>query len=728
MRASDVGLTDAEYAEICRLMGRAPNALELGLFGALWSEHCSYKNSRALLRRLPHEGPDVVAGPGGNAGVVRLTDSWEVAFKIESHNHPSYVEPVQGAATGVGGILRDIIAMGARPIAVADLLRFGTDVHSHHLRQGVVRGIGLYGNAIGIPTVTGDLAYSDTYATNPLVNVLAVGLRRPEHAIGASTAKPGQLLVLLGQRTGRDGIHGASLLASQDFHGSEHDSMRPTVQVGDPFLGKLLMEVTLTAVERGWVGALQDLGAAGLTSAVAELSESSGVGATLWLDRVPLRQAAMTPYEIMLSETQERMLMAIDADRWDDLKALADEQEILATVIGVVEPGEMIRLLWQSEVHAEVSARWLVRGCPRREVTDEEWEGFRRPVPRPRVQAVAPGRGGARDLKSLLLDVLAHPDVRDRAFIYQQYDSTIQTRTVWGPEHDVAVLKLHEEPVGVVLSVFGTGQWASVDPYAGAAAAVIHAVSRLAALGAECLGITDGINAGNPDKAESFGQLGGLVAGVADAARALGIPVTGGNVSLHNETAGEPIWPTVMIGAVGRLADAAHPVADVVREAGARLYLLNPAPLDLGGSVVESLAGGASPYSLGPLADYRRALDAMSQSVRSGLVEAVRVVGRGGLAAALVRLLLPAPPSLGIAVTLDEDTDDAKRGRLFNEGVGQWVVALRPTCEPAFLRLCEAAQVPVCRLGAVTDVAALSIDGRVQWTRAELLAAWRPLG
>ncbi len=716
MRAEDVGLTPAEYQKIVSLMSRHPNDLELGLFGAMWSEHCSYKSSKALLAQLPRDGRHLVQGPGENAGVVRLTNDIEVAFKVESHNHPSYVEPVQGAATGVGGILRDIIAMGARPLALADMLRCGRDTKSLALLRGVIKGVGQYGNAIGIPTVTGDLAMSDTYRTNPLVNVLALGIRHPQKRIGASTAKPGDLLILAGQRTGRDGIHGASLLASRDFSRESAD-LRPTVQVGDPFLGKLLMEATLEVVEQGLLSALQDLGAAGLTSATGELCHSSGVGAILRLDAISLRQPGLSAYEIMLSETQERMLMAVSEENLAHVKAVLAHFEVPATVIGQVTADGRLVIEHHGVKTAELAALWLVSEAPQRAVDRDWWESLEA---RPAVTLHPEPQSFRADF---LPRLLADPDVRDRSFVYRQYDSMIQTNTVVGPGHDAAVLRIRGAAAGICLSVFGTGRWAAVDPYAGGAGAVLYTLAALAAQGSEPLGLTDGINAGNPEIDSSYRALAGLIRGVSDAAAAAGVPVTGGNVSLHNQTGGTAIWPTVMIGAVGRHPHPLEPVGDRLDQEGDLLYLVNPGPLDLGGSVASLLEGEATLYPRAELTRAAAVLNAVREWAASGGARAMRVVGTGGLAATLVRLMAFSHPDLGIDVRLAE-MDEDKAARFYNEAALQWVAVVPGDNRQTFLHYWRARSIDVTELGMVTSKGMLRVDNRYQWSRADLMGAW----
>ncbi|NMP23929.1 phosphoribosylformylglycinamidine synthase subunit PurL [Sulfobacillus harzensis] len=716
MQASDVGLTAEEYARITELMGREPNDLELGLFGALWSEHCSYKNSKALLSRLPHDGPYVVAGPGGNAGVVRLGDALEVAFKVESHNHPSYVEPVQGAATGVGGILRDIIAMGARPILVGDALRFGTDRHSIAILSSVVKGVGQYSNAIGVPTVTGDIGFSPTYRTNPLVNVLALGIRTPGQAMGAHTASPGQLVVLMGQRTGRDGIHGASLLASRDFDQSSQE-LRPTVQVGDPFLGKLLMEATLKTVSEGLLNALQDLGAAGLTSAVAELCAGSHVGAEIYLDRVPLREPGLSPYEIMLSETQERMLLIVSESNLKAVLDIAADFEILATVIGhTTDSGDLVLQFGQDPV-ARLKTTWLVDDAPRRAVDDSWWQALDERIEKPVPPAPA-------FQPKLLLEVASSLDGRDRSPVYRQYDWMIQTRTVRGPGHDAAVLDLGDH-AGLAVSIAGPGRWAAVDPYAGGAGAVWRALAGLAAQGAEPLGLTDGVNAGNPDKPESYRAMGALIRGVADAARAAGVPVTGGNVSLHNETDGESIWPTVVIGAAGSHPHAPKPVGDGLGVLGDAIYLLNPAPLHWGGSVAALLHHGPSPYPRIVAAEGGRVLRQVADWVRERPPRALTVVGDGGLGLTLIRMWARSGPSLGIEIQLAETDTKDKTLRFFSEGPLQWVAVVASGDQQATEAAWLDRNIPFQRLGTVKEGPMMVVDGRYQWSYGDVMRAWR---
>ncbi len=715
MNYQDVGLTAQEFAMICDKLGRTPNALELGLFGVLWSEHCSYKSSKNLLADLPHEGSAVVQGPGENAGVVRLNDAIHVAFKVESHNHPSYVEPVQGAATGVGGILRDIVAMGARPIALADSLRFGTDAASQSLRHAVVEGVGAYGNAIGIPTVTGEVAYASGYEKNPLVNVMAVGLLPAERPISARGAKPGSYLVLLGQPTGRDGIHGASLLASQDFgEGTEH--MRPTVQVGDPFMGKLLMEATLEAVGTGLLDSVQDLGAAGLTSAIAELAYRSEVGATVWLDQVPCREPGMTPYEIMLSETQERMLLVVRPSNMEQIIQIVAHWELPYQVIGVITGEKVLTIATEEDPAAAVVAPDVLAGaCPLKPVP-QDWAAEVR-----KTAEISPEFTPLTWEREWGLEVLGSLDCMSRAPIYQRYDSMILTHTVWGPDHSLAVLTVKGVEEGLAVAVRGPGRYAARDAYSGGMAAVARVLALLASQGAVPLGLTDGINAGNPDKESVFRDLMALLAGIGDASRAFGVPVTGGNVSLHNETHGEPIWPTAVIGAVGRHPHPLRPVLDAPETSGLDIVWINPSgDAALGGSVFESLRQETTAYprpDLARLAETYRVISSVAQSADH--LTAIRPVEDGGLFVALSRALLASPPSLGMTVELSADT---AASQLFTEVAGQFLVF----CPPETAGRLESAfgQWPgaFMRLGRVTGDGTLTIAAKksVHYGRVEL--------
>jgi len=709
--AESVGLNSQEAASCIAQLGRTPNELEWGLVGGLWSEHCSYKSSKAVLTWLAPPRDRVVQGPGENAGVVRLDDAWEVAFKVESHNHPSYVEPFHGAATGVGGIIRDVLAMGARPIAVLDSLHFSPDAGS--LADRVVAGIGFYGNAVGVPTVGGEVAYASCYAGNPLVNVCCVGIRSAAQHVSAAGARVGDRLLLVGARTGRDGIHGASLLASRVFD-AEAEQMRPAVQVGDPFMGKLVLEAVLEALATGRVHAVQDLGAAGLTSALAELAHQSGLGACIDVDRVPRRETAMTAYEVMLSETQERMLLAVAPTDVPAVAAVIGRWEVVVADIGEMTDDGSIAVLDRGCREAELPVRLLVDGAPRRPA----------PAVRPRPLPPHPWVPDLPFRSDEALAVLAHPNCRSKAEIYRQYDSMVQTHTVTGPGGDAAVLLWEPGRPGLAVTVDGPGRWMAVDPYAGGARAVLEAVMNVTAVGAEPLGLSDGLNLGSPEDPDVYSRFAALVAGVAEAAEKLGVPVTGGNVSFYNQTGNEAVWPTAVIAAVGRHPAPDRPTRPGPLEPDQWLIRLGRPEADLGATVWRQAVGDGA-VGAASMPDWsvaKAVLQAMAMLRARGVLAAAHDVADGGLLVTLAEMLLASPAPVGVDV--DCGHEDV-RLELFNEGPGQVVVATKPM--PEALRLLEQAGAPWTVLGRVTRDNRLQVRGRGHswhWTRTALAAAY----
>ena len=584
----ELGLTDAEYEGIVERLGREPNGLELAVFSLMWSEHCAYKHSKKLLRLLPTEGPHVVMGPGENAGAVDVGDGLVVAFKVESHNHPSAVEPFQGAATGVGGILRDVFAIGARPIAVLDSLRFGEldSERSRFLFDWSVKGIGHYGNSIGVPTVGGEVMFEPAYEQNCLVNAMCVGIARQGSLIRSAATGVGNLLVLMGARTGRDGIGGASVLASAELT-EEDSSKRPTVQIGDPFEEKKLLECCLELLERGVLVALQDLGAAGLSSSSSEMASKGGVGLDIDVSRVPLREADMEPFEIMISESQERMLCVIEPARLPELLETCERWEVRANAIGEVTDTDLLRVLDGDEPVGEMPVAALVDDCPLYDLEPEAPSGRLYPDPPARIDEDADPAGA-------LLALLGAPNVASKRFAFEQYDSIVGSRTVRRPETaDAAVLQLTGDggTGAIAVSIDGNGRRVASDPYTGAVEAVLECARNLACVGAEPLGLTNCLNFGNPEKPHIAWQLTRAVEGLRDACLALGVPVVGGNVSLYNEGAEGPIYPTPIVGMVGRLPDPERvPVAGFV-EPGHSIALLGPFAPDLRGSELEKLRG-----------------------------------------------------------------------------------------------------------------------------------------
>jgi phosphoribosylformylglycinamidine synthase subunit PurL len=669
----ELGLTDAEYEGIRHKLGRSPNALELAVFSLMWSEHCAYKHSRKLLRELPTEGPHLLMGPGENAGVVDVGDGLAVAFKVESHNHPSAVEPFQGAATGVGGILRDIFAVGARPIAVLDSLRFGEldSARSRFLFDWAVKGIGHYGNSIGVPTVGGEVYFEPAYEQNCLVNAMCVGLARHERLIRSAAAGVGNTVVLLGARTGRDGIGGASVLASAEL--SEEDaSKRPTVQIGDPFEESKLVECCLELLDRELLASLQDLGAAGLSSSSSEMASKGGVGIDLDVSLVPLREADMEPFEIMISESQERMLCVVEPSMLDAVFEVCERWDVRATEIGSVTDTRRLRVFDGEELVGDVPVDALVDDCPLYDLEPS--------APDAPVYADPPARlDRAAGPDESLLALLASPSVASKRFVFEQYDPIVGSRTVRRPQSaDAAVLSLRNDggSGAIAVSIDGNGRRVACDPYAGAAEAVLECARNLASVGAEPLGLTNCLNFGNPEKPHIAWQLTRAVAGLRDACNALGVPVVGGNVSLYNEGGGGPIYPTPIVGMVGKLPDpAAVPVA-AFTEPGHAVAVVGPFRPALEGSELEKLRGSLSD-SLPPadLAEQAEGLAALRAAARSGTLATVHDIADGGLAVALAECCIAG--GIGARIDLGALGTSARPGDtlLFGEAPGGAVIA-----------------------------------------------------
>jgi phosphoribosylformylglycinamidine synthase II len=647
-----LGLTDGEFDRIQGLLGRHPNDLELAVFSLLWSEHCGYKHSALLLRRFPTDGPEVLQGPGENAGVVDLGEGEAVAFKVESHNHPSAVEPFQGAATGVGGILRDIVAMGARPAALLDGLRFGEPGFAF---GRAVAGIGHYGNCVGVPTVGGDTFFADAYAGNPLVNAMCVGLLPTERVMRARATQPGDVIVLYGATTGRDGIGGASVLASQELSDDDEDK-RPTVQIGDPFTGKKLIEASLELAEAGLVEALQDLGAAGLASSLAEMASRGGVGIDVHLDRVPLREPDLDPVEIVISESQERMVAVVKPDRLLDVAAVCGKWELEFGAIGVVTDSGSLRLLHDEEVVGEIPVELLTEETPRYPLASQ---------PRPLAEPIV-----HRTIKATpdeLLDLLGSPNVRTRAPVYGQYDHLVGSRTVRRPGLDAAVLRLRPSRRGLALSLDGAGRIAALDPRAGGMHAVLEAARNVACAGGRPVAVTDCLNFGNPEKPEVAWELAEAVEGMALACESLRIPVVSGNVSLYNETDGTPIWPTPLVGCVGIVADVT--LIPGTWEKGNEVFLVGAPELSLDGSEYQALFLGG-PAGRPPSPDLAAEAALVRFLWRSApVLTCAHDAAEGGIAAALAEAAIAAGVGAGI-----ELSDDALAW--FGEGGGQAVVSL----------------------------------------------------
>src|SRR6059058_438899 len=660
--AAEHGLTAEEYARVKQILGREPNITELGIFSVMWSEHCSYKSSKVHLKRLPTRGKLVVQGPGENAGVVDIGDGLVAAFKIESHNHPSYVEPFQGATTGVGGILRDIFTMGARPIAVLDSLRFGEITASkrtseadaaknRRILDGVVRGVGSYGNCFGVPTIGGAVAFEPCYSQNPLVNALALGIAKKEDIFLAKAKGIGNPVIYVGAKTGRDGIHGASLLASAEFT-EESQQKRPNVQVGDPFMEKLLLEACLEAMQTGAVVAIQAMAAAGLTCSTVEMASRGGTGIEIDLEKVPQRETGMTPYEIMLSESQERMLLVAEKGREQEVLGVFKKWGLDAVVVGRVTEGGLARIKNHGSVAAEIPAHPLA----------EEGPVYNRPIaaPAPRVESerdwfrFAPE---GTNLTQNFLKLLASPAIASKRWITEQYDTSVRTNTLAGPgASDAAVVRIKDPKTNEVkralaLSTDGNGRWCQLNPHLGAMHAVAEAARNVAASGARPLAATNCLNFGSPEKPEVMWQFSQVIDGIAKASLALGTPITGGNVSFYNETLGKSIYPTPVIGMLGILDDVSRVLEMAFRNPGDVILLLDGSNTDARARAVSPAAFSrefsSSEYSrtIGgivageppaiELDAEKRLIDGLAALASGGLVRSAHDISDGGLALAL---------------------------------------------------------------------------------------------
>jgi phosphoribosylformylglycinamidine synthase len=707
------GLTPDEYDRIVALLGREPNLLELGMFSVMWSEHCSYKSSRLLLKTLPTQGPRVVQGPGENAGAVDIGGGLCAVFKIESHNHPSFIEPYQGAATGVGGIIRDIFTMGARPVALLDALRFGPldDPRSRRIFEGVVAGIGGYGNSIGIPTIGGEIYFDECYAGNPLVNVLCLGLARRDEIVKGAARGEGNPVYYVGAKTGRDGIHGATM-ASAEFDEASAEK-RPAVQVGDPFMEKLLMEACLEVMRTGAVLGIQDMGAAGLTCATSEMSARGGAGMDIDVSRVPQRESGMVPYEIMLSESQERMLLVVAAGREREVEAVFEKWDLHAVRIGTVTSNGRVRVFERGALVADVPAAALTEQAP----------AYRRPTAEPSWQR----RVQQLDLDALeappspsdaFLTLLGSPNIASKRWAFRQYDHTVGTNTAAAPGASAAVVRIKGTPRALAVSVDCNARYCYLDPRLGAMLAVAESARNVACAGAEPVGATNNLNFGNPERPEIMWQLAEAIAGIGEACRRLGIPITGGNVSLYNETDGRAIHPTPVLGVVGLIDDVSTIVTRQFRRDGAPVVLLGDSRAELGGSeylaVVHGIVAGVP-----PALDLDRELAVQRLLVRAigeRFVESAHDCSEGGLAVALaescfgsgigVRVDLPAVG--GVPASLRD------HATLFGESASRAVVSVAPGRLDALLALARDLGVPARAIGVTGGSRiTLKVEGRV---------------
>ena len=743
--AAEHGLSPDEYARVQKILGRDPNITELGIFSVMWSEHCSYKSSKVHLKRLPTKGAQVVQGPGENAGVVDIGGGWVAAFKIESHNHPSFVEPFQGAATGVGGILRDIFTMGARPIAVLDSLRFGPILEgqgatpqevarNRRIVDGVVRGIGFYGNCFGVPTVGGEVAFEPCYSANPLVNALALGVARRNELFFARARGVDNPVIYVGAKTGRDGIHGASLLASAEFT-EESQQKRPNVQVGDPFLEKLLLEACLEAMRTGAVVAIQDMGAAGLTCSTCEMASRGATGIEIDLERVPQRETGMSPYEIMLSESQERMLLVAEAGREEEVLRVFRKWELDAVVIGRVTAGGLLRVLDHGRVAAEIPAHPLA----------EEGPVYSRPLAAPaklaRAEKLVAFAPEATNLTANFTKLLAAPAIASKRWIVQQYDHMVRTNTVVAPgAGDAALVRVKEIGRGLALAVDGNGRWCQLDPRLGAMHAVAEAARNVASVGARPIAATNCLNFGNPEKPEIMWQFSQVIDGIGEACRALGTPITGGNVSFYNETLGRGIYPTPTVGVLGILDDDSRALGMGFRAAGDAILLLDglaaapaahaEAAREFSSSeyarTIHGIVAGTPPAI--DLAAEKRLMDALAALAAEGLPHSAHDLSDGGLAVALAECGFQSffsTEALGADVAL-EGSGPAEWA-LYGERGARAIVTAAQGALAAIERIAAQYQLGLRTLGTVTQgTFRIRYNGRevVSSTAAALRASW----
>ena len=697
--AASMGLSEEEWDLILKRIGRTPNLCELGIFSAMWSEHCSYKSSKLWLKTLPTDGPQVVQGPGENAGAVDIGDGLAAIFKIESHNHPSFIEPYQGAATGVGGILRDVFTMGARPVALLNALRFGAADHekTRHLLSGVVSGIGGYGNCIGIPTIGGEVNFDPSYNGNILVNAMAVGLANSDRIFRSAATGPGNPVIYVGAKTGRDGIHGATM-ASTEFS-DETESKRPTVQVGDPFTGKLLMEACLELMASDSVIAIQDMGAAGLTSSSVEMASKGGLGMEMDLDLVPAREAGMSAYELMLSESQERMLMVLKPDATDTARQIFEKWDLDFMPIGKVTDTGRLVLLKDGETACDIPLAPLVDDAP-------EYDRPQADVPaRPVLSSADIAKGTT--IGDALSGLLAGVDLASRRWIYEQYDSQVMADTIAPPGGDAGLVRVHGSQRGIAVSTDCTPRYVEADPRTGGAQAVAEAWRNLSAIGARGLAITNNLNFGNPEKPDIMVQLAQSVLGMGDAARALDTPVVSGNVSLYNETDGRAILPCPVIGMVGTIDDVGSAIGMAPAAGGLTLVVIGQSPdVDdgwLGVSLyARNMAGApdAAPPPVDLEAELRNGLF-VQQQIASGLISAAHDISDGGLAVAVAEMCIAG--RLGASIDVPETGN--RIGWAFGEDQARYVIAT--SAPDALLTAAQEAGVLAAAIGSTRTEAEL---------------------
>jgi len=712
------GLSGKEYKRIVEMMGREPSLTELGIFSVMWSEHCSYKSSRIHLKGFPTEGECVIQGPGENAGVIDIGDDIAVVFKIESHNHPSFIEPYQGATTGVGGILRDIFTMGARPIAIMDSLRFGSlsVPKNRYLFDRVVEGIAGYGNCFGVPTVGGEVYFDDTYAQNPLVNAFALGISHKDKIFYGKASGDGNPVIYVGSKTGKDGIHGATM-ASEEFDETS-DERRPAVQVGDPFTGKLLMEACLEAAKTDYIIGIQDMGAAGLTCSTCEMAGRSGNGIEIDISLVPQREEGMSPYEIMLSESQERMLFVVEKGREEEAVKIFKKWDVEAAVIGKVTNTGRMSVSWQGNVVADIPVNALTDEAP----------VYDRPAKEPayiaKFKPACPGDIPESEYGNVLLRLLALPSIASKRSVYEQYDHMVRLNTVTKPGSDAAVLRVPGSKKGLAMSVDCNSEYCYLDPKVGAKIAVCEAARNVACSGAKPLAVTNCLNFGNPEKPETMWQLTNAIKGISEACEALSTPVTGGNVSLYNETLGEGIKPTPVIGVVGILEDVTKRVTQNFKYEGDLLYMLGETREEWGGSQLlaqeKGLHGDKPPHI--DLESEKRLHDLLIKAASESILESAHDCSEGGLAVCLAEACISSEKKMGVRIRFEPSVSSL--AFMFAESQSRVVVSIPPTQKEKFELMAGELKVPACIIGMVSTGGYLEVNDWFRLRVDEMTKTW----
>ncbi|RDI36689.1 phosphoribosylformylglycinamidine synthase subunit PurL [Falsibacillus pallidus] len=713
----EMGLSEEEFLMVEKILGRTPNYTETGLFSVMWSEHCSYKNSKPVLKKFPVTGDKVLQGPGEGAGIVDIGDSQAVVFKIESHNHPSAIEPYQGAATGVGGIIRDVFSMGARPVALLNSLRFGEldSDRVKYLFKEVVAGIAGYGNCIGIPTVGGEIQFDPTYEGNPLVNAMCVGIIDHQDIQKGQAKGIGNTVMYIGAKTGRDGIHGATFASEELSEKSEEK--RPAVQVGDPFMEKLLLEACLELVKCDALVGIQDMGAAGLTSSSAEMASKAGSGIEMNLDLVPQRETGMTAYEMMLSESQERMLVVVEKGREDEIREIVAKYDLEAVAIGKVTEDKMLRLIHKGEIVADVPADALAEEAPvynKPSIVPQYYRDFQN------MENEVPS---VEDYEETLKDLLKQPTIASKEWVYGQYDYQVRTSTVVAPGSDAAVVRIRGTRKALAMTTDCNSRYLYLDPEMGGKIAVAEAARNIVCSGGEPLAITDCLNFGNPEKPEIFWQLEKAVDGMSDACRLLQTPVISGNVSLYNETNGTAVYPTPVVGMVGLVEDLDHITTQHFKNAGDAIYVIGQTGDDFGGSELQKMVKGKI-YGKAPAIDLKVEQTRQNQlleAIRSGVIQSAHDVAEGGVAVAVSESLF-GTSGLGADVQLSGMAVSA----LFSETQSRFIVSVKQENKSRFEEIVQDA----IQIGAVTDTEKLVIqsaqgESLVDCEVGELENAWR---